>query len=993
MFCQKLSILVFQIVFINCHSCFSLKYGTFTIEKLVEEAKAHGAATLALTDINNTSATFDFIRTCTEQGIRPVVGLEFRNGDRLCFIGLAKNRAGFRELNEWYARYRHTKADFPETAPGFNHVFVIYPLANKPAAELRENEYLGVQPADVGRLIRPEYKNAQDRMVIWQPVTFSGKRGYNLHRLLRAIDHNTLLSKLQAHQQAQPSETMMDTGSLLGYFKSYPRIIYNTIQLLDSCHIDFDLDANKNRKTFTGSRADDRVLLEKLAADGVRYRYRGKNKEAEARVARELDIIDRMGFSAYYLITWDIVRYAQNRGFYHVGRGSGANSIVAYCLGITDVDPIELDLYFERFLNIYRDSPPDFDIDFSWRDRDEVTDYIFKRYGRQHTALMATYVTFQGRNTLRELGKVFGLPKTEIDEIVKYPGLNRKRDHISKLMFSYGQDMEDMPSHLSIHAGGILITEEPMHSYTATDIPPKGFPITHFDMFVAEENGFYKYDILSQRGLGHIRTAIELVHRNRGRHIDIHDVKSFKRDPKLNDKLAVGDSIGCFYIESPAMRQLLTKLQCRDYVTLVAASSIIRPGVARSGMMREYIHRFHHPDDFEYLHPKMEELLKETYGVMVYQEDVIKVAHHFAGISLAEADVLRRGMSGKRRSKGEIEKIRDRFFGNCRERGIDEAITAEVWRQIESFSGYSFSKAHSASFAVESYQSLFLKTYYPYEFMVAVINNFGGFYNTEFYMREAQRSGATIHAPCVNHSEYLTTIYGDDIYLGFIHLNELEHKLGKTIPEERERAGPFAGLADFVDRIPVSKEQLNILIRIGAFRFIDKPRKALLWDAQMLLGHEVVPAGSKPMFQPSVREFRLPPLVEKDYERAFEEVELLGFPVCNPFDLLADAPKGIIHVDDMMSHVGKRVKMLGNLNAVKKVRTVKRDLMYFGGFWDSRLKLFDTVHFPDVARQYPFAGPGFYLLHGTVTQEFGVPSLDVQRMEKVPWMQDPRMGA
>ncbi len=978
-------------MYINCHSWFSLKYGTLPPEELAERAAALSIEALALTDINNMSGVYDFAAACREAGIRPVAGMEIRNGSALCYILLARDAEGFREINAFFSRYRQAGKPFPEAFPESQHVWVIRPLGNCRPEALRENERFGVKPRDILRLHREGWKKHLHRLVAWQPVTFSGKTGYNLHRLLRAVDNNTLLSRLAPEEQAGPDETLRPPEELLPLYSVFPRLITNTQQLLDSCSFDIPFRENKNRKTFTGSRADDRLLLEKLARDGLEYRYGKRHPEAARRVAHELDIIDRMGYSAYYLITWDIVRYARSRGFFHVGRGSGANSIVAYCLGITDVDPVELDLYFERFLNPHRDTPPDFDIDFSWRDRDEVIDYVFKRYGRQYTAMLASYNTFQGKSIIRELAKVFGLPKSETDELVRHPDRYRGRDHITRLIFRYGKMLEDFPKHLSVHAGGILISEKPLHCYTPTEIPPKGFPITHFDMYVAEDIGFYKYDILSQRGLGHIRDAIHLVSANHGRDIDIHRVEEFKRDERLNTLLARGDTIGCFYIESPAMRQLLRKLRCRDYLTLVAASSIIRPGVARSGMMREYIHRFHHPDGFEYLHPKLEELLKETYGVMVYQEDVIKVAHHFAGLSLAEADVLRRGISGKRRSRKQMARIRDKFFSNCRERGYDEAVTAEVWRQIESFAGYSFSKAHSASYAVESYQSLYLKAYYPLEFMVGVINNFGGFYNTEFYVREAQRAGGVVHPPCVNRSEYKTTLRGRDIYLGFIHLERLEARLGQAIAEERLARGPYLGLEDFAERLPCGEEQLNILVRAGAFRFTGKSKKALLWEVQMLK-KAPVPAGTAPLFRAPAREFRLPELAQSPLEDAFDEVELLGFPVSSPFILLKDPPGNTVPAAEMGRHTGQRIRMLGSLAAIKYVRTVRGELMQFASFRDPDLEPFDTVHFPQVSKKHPFAGAGFYLLEGKVMEEFGIPQLEVERMKKWPQKQDPRAG-
>ncbi|HSB94402.1 MAG TPA: DNA polymerase III subunit alpha, partial [Flavitalea sp.] len=773
-------------MYLNCKSYFSFRYGTFSTKELVQEAADVGATTIALTNINNTCDLWDFVRACEEQRLKPVAGVEIRNDEQFMYILLAKNNKGLLAINQFLTAHLQEKTAFPARPVFADNVFIIYSMDQHNITDLAVNEKIGVQPTEINKLFGLKMTAVPGRFVIRQPVTFKNKHTYNLHRLLRAIDRNTLLSKLEAASTAGPFEIFVPPARLMDAFRNYPSIITNTLQLLDSCSVEMDYGTDKNKKVFSATTEDDRILLEKLATDGLYWRFGKKNKEAEKRVKKELKIIDKLGFNAYYLITWDIIRYAQSRGFYYVGRGSGANSIVAYCLQITDVNPIDLDLYFERFLNPYRTSPPDFDIDFSWKDRDEVIDYVFKRYGKEHVALLGMYTTFQHHAIIRELGKVFGLPKTEIDSLVSNADHSFNEDGIQRLILQYGRMLTNFPNHLSIHPGGMLISELPICSYCAVDMPPKGFATTQLDMFVAENIGLYKLDILSQRGLGHIKEAIRQVRQNHGIDINIHEVERFKKDPKVAAQIRAADTIGCFYIESPGMRQLLKKLKCDDYITLVAASSIIRPGVSQSGMMRQYIYRYHNPDKFEYLHPKMKELLEETYGVMVYQEDVIKVAHHFAGLDMGEADVLRRAMSGKYRGRQEFERIRQRFFKNCGQMGHPDELSKEVWRQIESFGGYSFSKAHSASFAVESYQSLYLKTYFPKEFMVAVINNFGGFYSTELYFHELKKTGAILEPPCVNYSEELTYITGSVVYVGLIHIQNLEGKLIERILEERQ---------------------------------------------------------------------------------------------------------------------------------------------------------------------------------------------------------------
>lgn len=970
-------------MYLNCKTFFSYRYGTFSTKELVDAAVEAGATSLALTNINNTSDVWDFVEYCREAGLKPVVGVEIRNEDELCYILIARNNAGFAEINQFLSAHLVSKEAFPTQITVSEDIFIIYPFRGVVPDTFRPNEYLGIQTIDITKLYGKCLNPISEHLVILQPVTFQDKVKYNLHRLLRAIDKNIVLSKQQDLHKAGEHESFVTIGQLMNAFRSYPFIISNTFQLLNACSIEMDFKTDKNKKFFTAGKEDDRELLKKLALDGLNNRYGLKNKVARERVNKELKIIDQLNFNAYFLITWDLLKYAKDRGFYHVGRGSGANSIVAYCLQITDVDPIELDLYFERFLNPHRTSPPDFDIDFSWQDRDEMIDYVFKRYGKHHVALLGMYTTFQRKAAIRELAKVYGLPTTEIDALIE--GQYSKADKNHRQILGFAGMLQNFPNHLSIHPGGMLISEMPIYQYTAIDLPPKGFRSTQIDMFVAENIGLYKFDILSQRGLGHIKDAMKLVKETRGIDLNIHDLEKFKKDPKLAANIRVGNTIGCFYIESPSMRQLLKKLRCDDYLRLVAASSIIRPGVGQSGMMQEYIYRFHHPDKFEYLHPKMEELLKETYGVMVYQEDVIKVAHHFGGLDMGEADILRRAMSGKYRGNKEMLRLEEKFFINCNDFGYPEAISKEVWRQIASFAGYSFSKAHSASFASESYQSLFLKTYYPVEFMVAVINNFGGFYNRELYFHELIKTGVAVELPCVNHSEYLTSIKNGSVYVGFIHMKSFEVKITDTIIEERNTNGPYLHLQDFMERTQISEEQLKILIKVGALRFTGKTKQHLLWEGSFLNrpSKSHVPAKDS-LFQEAPFEFSLPQLQQSRIKDILQEIEIMEFTLDNIFDLV-DAEISEYPLSKTLNNmIGQAVCCLGYLICTKTTYTKKEQkVMYFGTWLDASGDWLDTVHFPDSAKAYPFKGRGFYRFTGKVIQEFGVCSVSVERMEKV----------
>lgn len=990
-------------MYLNCHTWFSLRYGTFSVEALCRLAQQQGVGRLALTDINNTSACLQFLKIAPSYGITPVVGIDFRNAHQCQYVGLAQNRQGYLALNRYLSQHLHQKKDFPPIAPSLEGCHFIYPWERAlqlSETVLEKRPWIGVSLKELNRFQFSKFNTPayREQLVLLQSVTLRNKKDFNAHRLLRAIDLNTLLSKLPLAQQAAETDRMYPATAIKEKLAAHPQLLQNTQYLLDTCKVNlaFGKGLNQNLKVYTQSQGEDEALLRKLCKERLAKRYPHPSRYVLERLEKELHAIIGLSFVSYFLINLDIVEYAKSKNYPFIGRGSGANSIVAYILGITNVDPIELDLYFERFINPNRSSPPDFDIDFSWKDRNDVTQYIFQRY--PHTALMGTYVTFKQKAVARELGKVFGLPKENIDKLAAgnyhYPQL----DELEKLVIKYSSYIEGFPNYVSVHSGGILILDAPVENFAATFLPPKGFATIQIDMHMAEEVGIHKFDILAQRGLSKITDALALIKHNQPNAPlrDIEEVQAFKNDPKINALLKTGDCMGVFYVESPAMRGLLIRLQTDNYLNLVAASSVIRPGVSSAGMKEEFVQRHRFPEKRKEAHPVLYQIMPDTYGVMVYQEDVMKVAHQFAGLDLDDADVLRRGMSGKKTSQGQMETIAAKFRANCKAKGYPKSLSEEIWAQISSFAGYAFPKGHSASYAVESYQSLYLKCYYPLEFMVAAINNGGGFYGVEVYLQEIRNKGGKVHPPCINTSDHPTTIQGKEVYLGLGYLKELENKSIQRILENRYFYGAYRSLHDFMERVPMGIEQLSTLIKIGAFRFTGQDKHELLWNAHFIMNKQQVVAHQERLFSNPAKNFKLPGFSQNFLTHAYDQLALLGFHLYHPFRLLKHPLNSKTTMGAIRREYGKAitqntlVSIYGYLITIKRTKTSKGEYMYFGTFYDAHFQVFDTVHFPQVAAKYPVRGKGVYRCTGRVTNDLGYFSLNLQNISKMELVSDPR---
>ena len=983
------------------HTAMSMHFGLHAPEQVLRFAAQWGAGTrLIAAEVNGSGGWLSMLRQA-EIPLQP--GVDWRLGGLRTLLLLPRSLDAYRFIMHWISEMRalNRVGDASDWMAGPLHadVDVVFPIQRAPKRLLGPREWLGVSDHEQLRAQRHPQPN---RALAWKTCVFARPEDPELHRVLRAIGQNRTLATLPEGSVLEERDPWWESVERTQQ-RFEPWIWRQTEGFLAELP-EWSLDlwrgtGNQNQSTYTGRRSKDRALLRMLCDDALHERYPGRANDPvlKARLEKELELIHQKDFVAYFLLNWDIVRYAQKQHFFYVGRGSGANSIVAYLLKITNVDPIELDLYFERFINLYRSAPPDFDIDFSWRDRPRLTEYIFTRF--PHTALLGAVSTFQHRAVVRELGKVWGLPKSDIDELAD--GKLRDRDETARAILRYGRFLHGLPNRMTLHSSGILIANAPLTTWSTTFIPPKGFATVDLDMHVAEDVGLHKFDILGQRGLSKISETLATLQQAGIPTADIHDSQRFKQDPHCLELLRNGGAMGCFYVESPAMRMLMTKLQTSNYLELVAASSVIRPGVSSSGMMKAYIDRHRNPELRAQANPDLLRILPDTYGVMVYQEDVIRVAHEYAGLTLAEADVLRRGMSGKFRSRTEFQEVERQFFANCAQRGHSSEAAREVWRQIESFAGYAFAKGHSASYAVESFQSLYLKAYFPVPFMVANVNNGGGYYRAEHYLNEARRHGARIEPPCVNEGRTFTVLHsGFRVILGTDRIRSFDAEFGRRIDRARQEGGPFADLDDFIDRLhqpgtPVALDSLLLLVRAEAFRFTGRPARTLLWAAHRRLGHRPPPAPGPSLFDSAMplkpAYAAIPELKTSDLERSYEQIELFGFPLCDPFTLFeipeiqAGCPP-----EDWPLHHGAAIELLGYLVSLKNTKTVRGDWMQIGTFEDRRGVVFDVVLFPPAVARHAIRRRGIYLMRGRISVDYGYASLDVQHLERCAPKLDPR---
>ena len=585
-------------------------------------------------------------------------------------------------------------------------------------------------------------------------------------------------------------------------------------------------------------------MLRHLVYSGANLRYGGTPQKVRSRLDYELEVIGKLAFEDYFLVVWDLLRFAENEGVRYAGRGSAADSAVAYCLGITNVDPIARDLLFERFMSLERAAMPDIDIDFQAERRDDVMAYVIEKYGEKHVAMVATYNTFQARSSVRDMGKALGFSLDEMDRLSKHlpymsaediegafervpelrdSGLSKSR---YKRLAELCRAVAGFPRHLSTHLGGIVITREPLQDITPVQMAAKGFPVIQFDKDDVEDLGLVKLDLLCLRMLSAVQDSVKSINtREPGfsyDHIPYNDKASY-------EMVAASDTVGVFQLESPAQKALHTRLQPDCFEDLIAAVAIIRPGPILANMVEPYIARRHGQEPVTYLHPSLERILAKTYGVVLFQEQVIEIATEIAGFTPGESDKLRRAMTHNR-SWSEMEKIGEHFVRRAVERGVKEGIAKEIFSYIQAYAGYGFCEAHAAAFADTAYKTAYLKRHYPAEFFASLLSNQPmGYYPPHTLVWEAKRKGIAVLPPDINQSERKYTVKDGAIRVGLGQIRNLGESTLPPVLEARE-AGPFASFEDFCRRVKLGRDAVRDTVLAGAFDELCPNRRQLLWE-------------------------------------------------------------------------------------------------------------------------------------------------------------------
>lgn len=880
-------------VHLHNHTCYSLLDGACKIPDLIARARELGMGALAITDHGVMYGIMEFYKEAKKQGIKPIIGCEVYVAPRSYrdkavgmddspshLVLLAKDQQGYQNLIKlvsiaWLEGFYYKPRVDKELLRKYSKGLIA--LSACLAGEIPTLLLQGKEEAARETALEYEqifgkgnfYIELQDHGLTEQRKVIAGLVGISENTGIPLVATNDVhyIKKEDAPLQdimlcIQTGKTVLERDRLRFeteefYLKSeeemkllfgdYPESLTNPAKIAERCQVDFVFGENHLPEYQVPPGYNEDTYLEKLCRIGLDKRYKDMvGEKHQTRLDFEIQTIKKMGYSGYFLIVWDFINYAKEKGIYvGPGRGSAAGSIVSYCLGITDIDPLKYDLLFERFLNPERVSMPDIDIDFCFERRGEVIEYVVGKYGSDRVAQIITFGTLAARAAIRDAGRAMGVPLALVDKVAKLVpmelGMTIKRaretspdlvkiareDSAVNDLLLTAQALEGMPRHVGTHAAGVVISQKPLTDYLPLQRTAEGLASTQFDKDTVEEIGLLKMDLLGLRTLTVINKAVELITRRPGHEIDLDRIPL--DDSKTFNLLSDGDTVGVFQLESSGLRAILRDLKPQSFEDIIALVALYRPGPLGSGMVEDFIKRRHNEVEVFYLHSALEAILKPTYGVIIYQEQVMRIASDLAGFSLGEADLLRRAMGKKKPDI--IAGLRKQFIEGAMNKEVQGEIAGKIFDLMEYFAGYGFNKSHSAAYALIAYQTAYLKAHYPVEFMAALLTSvMESKDRVPFYIEECKQMKIEILPPDVNESGVNFLVSGVGIRFGLAAIKQVGYQAIEAILEER-KTGRFISLQDFCERVDLSQINRRVienLIKAGAFSSINASRAQLL---------------------------------------------------------------------------------------------------------------------------------------------------------------------
>ncbi|HEX5400309.1 MAG TPA: DNA polymerase III subunit alpha [Verrucomicrobiae bacterium] len=997
---------------LRVHSHYSFLDSTLSPTAIVESAKRHGLPAVALTDTGNLHGAVEFVQAARQHGIKPILGAELRVGENPLLL-YVESVGGYHNLCRLLSSHaERTSADADEAS-----------VANQQRRSFRREELNGLTEGLIAVSDDPQmaelfpdrfYQLATKQITTGRlPVvacpsihyaTTDDRQKYDIVQSIRTL---TLLRQQHPEKRSGGRRHFRSAVEMVTACKEHPDWLRHTHEIAERCN--FDLPFGKPQfPAFTppdNSRPSD--FLRRLVLQGLHDRYGTRAGNFHAQAMEELSIINEVGYEEYFLITWDFLQECRRRGIEWITRGSAADSLVCYCLGISSVCPIRFDLYFRRFLNKERmalNKLPDIDIDFAHDLKDDVVKLIFEKYGREHCAVVGGFSTFQARSAFAEVAKVLGVAEREVRkftdhfpwsfgggwipdeptpsggagliEMLRASPENRDLpldEEPYRTALQMAEFLDGVPRYPKMHPCGLVLSRQPMHELTPTFIANKGYSTTHFDMDAVETVGLVKMDILAQGGLAAMRDVKTML-AQRGIEVDLeHCIARDKsdgrlllgnleapdpwQDPEVWKMIAKGNGRAVHHIESPAMTSLCRQCNVSEIDGLIAIVSVIRPGAANEGKKLAFTRRYQGLEPVTYPHPSLEPCLRSTYGLVVYEEHILQMCEAFAGLPPGRADVLRRALNKQKR--GVIEEIHGEFLASARARGHSPEKITEVWQLVTGFAGYAFCKAHSTAYGVEAYQSAWLKRYYPAEFMSAVLTNGKGFYHPLVYVLECHRLGLKLLPPSVNEPGPAFVPHENLIRVPLTRVKGFTMRTTDAMINARER-GSFASLADFFRRVSPTGEELEAMIRAGAFDEFGETRTRQFWQAQHLL--KTFGAGNQSnqgwlIAPPGLEQLPQVPLNEPTRRERLEwETDLFGFAVSgHPLELFADvAWDTYCPVKRLGEFIGETITTCGLVVEQRTHHQITGEAMKFLSLAD-RTGIVETELFADTYKNYGLA--------------------------------------